>query len=137
MKKPSIILSSIAGFIGALIAAIVTGHFMSGGFDKVMMNVASDMNKTLPIMVDKATRLDNTIAGPGNKFSYFFSLVEFAKADVDIEHFRQKMRPKLIAAYRSSPQMKSFRDHNVVLDYQYRDKAGEFICNLVITTKDF
>ncbi len=135
MKKTSTIISILAGIVGAMVGALVI-HQFSGGFDKVLVRTASGLNATLPMMVDQETRLDATMAGPGKKFLYTFTLINFTKAAVDVGHFQQTMRPKLVASYRTNPKMKSFRDHNVELVYQYKDKAGEFVCELVITTKD-
>ena len=53
--------------IGILSVAIVQQLFFKPqSYDKVMMQAASELNKTCPIMVDQDTRLDNAIALPGN-----------------------------------------------------------------------
>jgi predicted amidophosphoribosyltransferase len=44
--------------------------FKLPSFDKQMMEMASELNKNCPIMVDQETRWDNCIALPDNAFQY-------------------------------------------------------------------
>ena len=56
-------------------------------FDKVMMESASELNKSCLVMVDKDTRLDNVIALPDNIFQYNYTLVNIEKKTLDIKVF--------------------------------------------------
>lgn len=93
------------------------------------MHTASELNKTLPLMVDRNTRLDSSVAGPGNRFAHIYTLVSLTKADVKLEAFREAMRPQLVTMYRSDPSKKSFRERDVELIYQYMDKLANFCLN--------
>ena len=57
----------------------IYGLFKKPAFDKVMMEAASEINKTCPVMVDNVTRLDNSIALPNNVFQYNYTLVSVIK----------------------------------------------------------
>lgn len=139
MNKSNPALKIIAGVIGAVIGYLVVGHFLRTGnnFDKALSDAASDMNKTLPMAVDGETRLDATIPGPGLKFTYVYTLLKLEKKDVDAQSLEKALKPKIAANYKTSDAMKQFRDMNVELNYQYKDKNGDFLFEIAISPKDF
>lgn len=96
-------------------------------FDKVMMQVASEINKTCPIMVDEQTRLDNTIALPDNSFQYNYTLVKLTKDEVDIERVKEYIEPGIVNNIKTNPDMKIYRDNKTTMIYYYKDKNGEFV----------
>jgi hypothetical protein len=131
-----------AGIAGAVLGYVAVTYFFQAGrdsvhFDQGLAQVAGEINKTLPMMVDSATRLDTVIPGPGEKLTYCYTLVNEEKESVDVAALEKALRPQAISGYKTSTQMKSFREHNVELNYQYKDKKGNFIFELAITPKDF
>ena len=46
------------------------------------------------------------------------------------------MRPQIVNAYKTSPQMASFRDHRVEIAYLYSDKNGKLIAVIVVSPND-
>jgi len=48
----------------------ITSYFRKPSIDKNLMEIASELNKTCPVMVDSLTRLDNTVALPNKVFQY-------------------------------------------------------------------
>jgi hypothetical protein len=142
MKKPSAVIIGIASGLGAVIgSSAVNLLFKSRGtqvsFDRKLVRVADEINKTLPMMVDRDTRIDSTVPGPGNRFTYVCTLVDLVKEDVDSRELEQTVRPRLIANYKSNPQMKELRERRIELHYQYRDKNWESLFEVIVTPKDF
>jgi hypothetical protein len=141
LKKKSIIVAAVVTALSAALGTFVVRSLMGDGaavtFDKVLVRVAEETNKALPMMVDKETRLDGTFAGPGNRFTYSYTLVGRTSRDLDTAVLKDAIRPKILANYRSHEQMKNFRDHDVELHYQYKDKNGVYITEIVISPKDF
>jgi hypothetical protein len=101
--------------------------FKSSSIDKGMMNVASELNKTCPIMIDSETRLDNAVALPDNVFQYNYSLVTIEKSKVDTLRIKKYLEPNIINSVKSSPQMQYQRNHKWTLNYYYRDKSGLYL----------
>ena len=101
-----------------------------------MNRVADELNKKLPMMVDGQTRLDQVSAKTGTLI-YSYSLPNQNKGDVDFSALQKILRPNIIANYRDNQKMKELRKWNVSLDYQYKDKNGESIGEILVTTKDF
>lgn len=130
--------SIIGAVIGAIIFSLVTIgvkqlFFKSPSYDKVLMQLASELNKTCPIMVDEFTRLDNSIALPGNIFQYNFTLVNTIKSEVIPDTVKKYLEPSIISNIRTNPDLKFFRDNKTTMAYFYRDKNGEFVYKLFVT----
>jgi hypothetical protein len=118
---------SIFYAIGQIGGEKIIGLFKSSSFDKALMLTASEINKTCPVMVDKATRLDNTIALPGNVFQYNYTLIGLVKDSVDIEGLKKYLEPTIRNFVKSSPEMKSLRDNKTTIRYYYKDKTGIYL----------
>ena len=110
-------------------------HFFFGmpSYDKAMMEFASELNKTCPVMVDAATRLDNAIALPPNVFQYNFSVLNLEKATVDTVAMRNAIEPHILSSVKTNPQMQIQRDHKTTLNYYYKDKDGQFLLMISVT----
>jgi hypothetical protein len=128
-------LGMVFGIIAFGIAsfAVQTLFFKAPTFDKAMMKAASELNKTCPIMVDSDTRLDNAVAMPNNTFQYNYTLVNLEKGEVNIDTVRKYIEPSIVNNVRTNPQLKSFRDNKVTMNYNYRDKNGEFVMEMKVT----
>ena len=71
-KKQTSVLTIVITILAAALGSWLAQTFLISKptFDKQLMTMASEMNKNLPMMIDSETRLDNTIGGPGNTFTY-------------------------------------------------------------------
>jgi len=102
-------------------------------FDKAMMKIASEINKSCPMMIDADTRLDNAVALPGNVFQYNYTLIHLEKATADPEEMRNLIGPTIINYVKTNPQMKPQRDLKTTINYYYKDKAGLFLLMISVT----
>ena len=107
--------------------------FKAPTFDKAMMEAASELNKTCPIMVDQDTRLDNAAALPGNIFQYNYTLVNLDKSEVNIDTVKKYVEPGLINNVKTNPDLKGYRDNKVTVAYNYKDKNGVFVLKINVT----
>ena len=128
--------------LGAIVGVVVFGlsyfavqqlFFKPVSFDKAMMQAASEINKTCPIIVDKDTRLDNVVALPENVFQYNYTLVNLDKSEVNIDTVKKYIEPGIINNVRTHPDLKPYRDNKVTMAYNYRDKDGEFVLKISVT----
>lgn len=127
------IIGIVVGAVTFFIAFYFTQELFSPSMDKQLVEMANELNKNCPIMIDQYTRLDNTNAFPNKTFQYNYTLVETEKADFNLDTVRKYVEPNIINNVKSNPDMKDLRDNNVTLNYSYRDKNGEFIWKLEIT----
>ncbi|HLV39132.1 zinc ribbon domain-containing protein [Xanthomarina sp.] len=133
------IISMVFGIIAFGLSYFAVQHFFfeKPSLDKVLMNVANEINKSCPIIVDADTRLDNSIALPNNVFQYQYTLINFLKSEIDIEEVKNIIEPILINTIKSSPEMKIFRDNRTTLAYHYRDKNGVFVLEISIAPDQY
>lgn len=81
-------------------------------------------------MVDEETRLNNVVAMPNNIFQYNYTLVNYEKSEVDVEEFKSYITPNLVNNVKTNPDMKAYRDNDVTLAYNYKDKNGIYILKI-------
>jgi len=105
----------------------------SSSYDKAMMDVASEINKSCPIMVDKETRLDNTAAMPGNIFQYTFTLVNMDKATVDTLQIKSYLEERVISNVKTNPDMTLQREHRTTFQYYYKDKNSNYLFLILVS----
>jgi len=111
--------------------------FNTPSFNKAMMQAASEVNKSCPVMVDQETRLDNAVALPGNIFQYNYTLINLAKDSIDAQSFEDYMKPVILNNVKTNPDLKVYRDNKVTMAYNYKDKNGVFITKISVSAKQY
>jgi len=129
---------NLKGVIGIIIGvgtffAIQHFLFRTPSYDKAMMKVASELNKSCPLMIDQETRLDNAIALPGNIFQYNYTLVNMEIALTDTLEMKNALEPNIVNFVKTNPQMKVQRDYKTTVNYYYKDKNGIFLFLISVT----
>lgn len=105
----------------------------SDSLDKTLMNVASEINKTCPIIIDSETRLDNTISLPNKILQYNYTTINIVKDSVNIDNVKIQLESKLINNVKNNPQMKTLKDYKTTFNYYYKDKNGLFLFIISVT----
>lgn len=131
-KKPTSIIIGIIFFAIAYIA-VQQLFFKNPSLNKLMMEVATEINKTCPIMLDSETRLDNTIALPDNVFQYNYTLINMEKRNVDTTNMKNYLVPRITNFVKTNPQMNFQREHKTTVNYYYNDKYGVYLFLISIT----
>lgn len=88
------------------------------------------------MMVDKETQLDSTIGGPGKKFTYLYTLVNFSSQEISWQQFNNSLSTNLRNSVCSSKEMEVFFKNGVQVVYKYRGKDGVIIGDIVINPSD-
>jgi hypothetical protein len=126
--------------IGAAIGtAVVNRPFHSNGdtsVEKQLVDAAIQYNKMLPMMLDSETRGDTIVAQPPNTIVYHYTLVKRTRYELDAHAIVKAMRPRIINNYKTTDSMKALRDAGVTLVYDYYDKNGSFVAEIVVKTSD-
>lgn len=140
-------LKKIAGVVVFVIATIVGGAFGSkisnyffdgssnGISDKLLTKQADKMNRNLPMMVDSETQLIN-VYGSNNTFYYNFKLVNIKAKEVDTGHFKKAMRNQVLKNYCTNPDMETFKNNGVVLQYNYKGKENNYISKITVHAEE-
>jgi hypothetical protein len=138
MDKKKVI-GMIVGAAAFLIAYFVVQQvfFKPPTLDKQMMQIASELNKSCPIMVDAETQLDNAVALPDNTFQYNYTLVSMERASVDISELENYLQPTILNNIKTNPDLKTFRDNDVIMAYNYKGKNGEHLFKLTFKPENY
>jgi hypothetical protein len=115
----------------------IVGLFKKSTFNKAMMVTASEINKSCPIMVDNATRLDNAIAMPDNVFQYNYTLVNMVKDSVNIGELKNYLLPNITNFVKTNPDMKQIRDNKMTVNYYYKDKVGVYLFTISVKPEQY
>lgn len=64
---------------------------------------------------------------------YNYTLINHAKSELNLERIKNVEFPNLIKQAKVSPDLKKFRENNVTLSYNYKDKNGNHIIKVEVT----
>lgn len=130
------VVSIVSLYFGMTLARSWFDRKRSSSFDSALVELSRHLNATLPMQAGE-TRLDKTTAGPGNRFTYAYTLINTSADEMDAQTLTQTMRPQIVNAYKTSPMMASFRDNRVEITYLYSDKNGRLLAVIVVSPNDF
>jgi hypothetical protein len=150
MKK----LLSIFGFIAVLIAAAIGGGIgkeagkaafspskptqqqveakLYEGFNKA----AEQANKRGPVMVDKDTRWDRSIAGPGARLTYYYSFPNYSSLDIKRDWLLTNLQPEVKKAVCGSQEMKLSLQYGGTYVYTYSGNDSIEIASFELNRND-
>ncbi len=131
-KKALAAMIGIATTIGiALFMKLVI--FAPQSFDDILKQASNEINKNCPMVVDSETTLNNTTILPGRIFQYNYRMSNLSKDSIDVEYFKETMKPPIINSVKTNPDLKQFRDKGVTLTYSYVDMDGKFVAKITVT----
>lgn len=130
--------------IGALVGILVMfsiQHFVRKSYipdiDDATMQIASEINKSCPLMVDSETRMDNITALPNHIFMYNYTLINYELGAFDTTEIKKQLEPLILNFVKTSPQMKQIRELKFTLLYHYKDKNGKYLFQITATPQQY
>jgi hypothetical protein len=115
--------ASMADFLGNLMGRSgAQGREIT--VDDTLLKMSSHMNKKMPMVIDKETRLDRVSAEPGRHFIYHYTLTSMRSADINTGEFPKAIKPQLRARLCESGEMQNFLKNGVTVSYIYRSSDG-------------
>lgn len=103
---------------------------------ELMQKTSNELNKKLPIMVNKVTRLDSTIAGPGKTWTYMYTIVSPSSSSLTQKYLDKYLDKKIHNGVCTSDSMKGFISNGVQVKYIYRANTGKFIGSIVVSPSE-
>jgi hypothetical protein len=139
MNKNLIALSIVLGVAGSLAAKTYfkpSPETIDVNSQIGLSKLASDMNKTLPMMIDKDTELVATVGLP-DMFVYNYRLVNHVVQDLDPQKIKELMKPGIINSACTTPETREqFLQKGVSLRYSYADKDRQHVTSIDVTPQD-
>lgn len=140
-KTPKIILIVAAAlvfitmmfFIGKFVRENVVGLITKFTTDKALNQIANELNKSCPLMVDNETCLDNVTVLSDNTLQYNYTLINMLKDSIDVNKIKTYLEPNIISNVKTNPEMEYIRKAKVTLNYSYKDKTGTPVLTIIVT----
>lgn len=138
-KKKTPLWLIAVGVLAAIAGSWLVQEFVlkTASLEEQLAFAATSLSEDCPMMVDGDTRMDKVESGPGHRFNYYYTLINYAADEIDVESFLSIMRPQILNQVRLHPDMKFFRDHKITLNYFYKDKNGDELTSLEIRPTDY
>lgn len=131
------------GGIGAMFGALIGGGVANAAgkattarmtADEALVKVTTLINPRLPITIDPDTRWDSTVAGPGRRFTYHYTITTVRASDINAINFNQNMTPHL--RNNACKNMPEFFQNGVAVAYSYRGNDGGHVTTIEINPRD-
>jgi len=97
---------------------------------------AENLNKTLPEIVSEGVRLDATEAGPGNLFTYIYTVIDDQAAK---EMFANEKNINALTAQlknRVCVMMEDYKKNKTTVNYLFKNDLSEIIYKIAIDPKE-
>lgn len=134
-SSTSTAISLVVGLIAFFVAKYGYQHFFgtkAGDLNKELVTPASQLNETLPMMVDSETRLDST-AGFNKTFRYNYTLVNYTSEELDPKSIEAALGEKLINSVCTTKEMEVFTKNSVPVSYAYHGKNGKQVTVITVS----
>jgi len=123
----------IVGIIVFAISFYGIQQFFKEDLETELKKAATELNKETPLNIDQYTRLDSASTKGKTNLIYYYTLFEMEKSEVNLDTVNKYIRPGIIENVKNSPDLKTFRDNNITMDYKYYDKNGDFTTEISVT----
>jgi hypothetical protein len=128
--------------LGAVIATgIILGIRMwspvKPKLENKLSNLANEVNKNCPVMIDEGTRFDNVVLMPGNIYQFRYTLINNGRENIDPERLKTYVLPNVIENIRTSTDLKYHRDNKVTFSYYYKDMRGDYVTDFSVSAADY
>jgi hypothetical protein len=136
-RYPKILIPFWSCVVLGFVALIVLVYARYGNIDFLtedMQRQSNDLNKSLPRMADSITRIDGTSVTANHTFQYRYTLM--TDEPISADNIRQYMLSSLKADYAAHPELQAFRDKGVTFEYDYFNKGGTPITQIVVGPND-
>jgi len=92
-----------------------------------------ELNKITPLKVDEFTRLDSVSSFKRKSLTYYYTLLQVNKSEVNIDSIKNYLKPNIIKSVKNSNELKVYKKNNISMNYLYYDLNGEFITAIEVT----
>lgn len=105
--------------------------------NKKLQEMATNLNESVPVMLDQYTRFEGASVTSDNKFRYQYTVLNTPNPDSLVENGLQSLKENIRKEFSLNPDLRIFKENNVVIEYVYNDENGRTIRSLQITPPDY
>ena len=114
----------------------IIDHFVKRDFTKELADLNLKMNKDLPKMIDRDTRIESVKIGSDRNINYLYTLVNYSYAGIDKDKFNNAMRPTVIKNGCSLLEPRNLSEQVLAVNYIYQSNDLVEVSRIAITPKD-
>lgn len=115
------------GFTACIGVVVFQPGAIAQSLSKKLSVLSEIENQNLPRMAGREIRVDSAFAGPGKKFGYNFTLVNYSAAQIDGTKFARRLHPVAVQKLCSSSYAGFFREHKVTMEIRIYDKSRSLV----------
>ena len=126
--------------VGLLVFAIAyygTRQLFKTDVAAELKEAALELNRMAPMQVDAYSRLDSATSIGKTNFVYHYTMLGVDKGQVNLDTLNTYLRPNIIQTLKTSPELQSFREHRIRMDYRYYDQNGSFVTEISIAPEQY
>ena len=123
----------IIGLIAFAITFAGVKYLLKKDIASELKKGAIELNKISPQQIDNYTRLDSASSIGKTNFIYHYTLLQVQKSEIHKDTLRKYAEPDILKGVKEEPSLKIFRENNIIMDYNYYDKNGDFVLKISIT----
>ena len=130
--------ASIGGMFGKESSEIAVNKYKDSKISektKILIEISSEVNKLLPMTIDKDTQAFATSIVNGDTLQYHYKLVNLRKEEVDSSFLNAEATKNHTNFVCSSPDMKFLIKNNISVNYAYYGKNQKHITTIFVDTK--
>ena len=136
MKAKSLLGIALTASTVTIVGWQATVRAEQENISELLVQTANTMNKNLPMMIDRDTQWDSSLAGPGKMLSYNYTLVNHSAAQIDGTQFAKNVRKPLTKTICTNPATQIFPQNGVLLNFNYYDNTRNLIARVKVTPDD-
>jgi len=136
--KKNRIFAAVLFIVVFAIAFFGTKYLFSGNSNQAeLKKIATEVNKSCPMVINSETRLDSTSVVDKSVIQYNYSLLKIADGDTIINFpiLKKTLKEQSQNNFDTNPQMEYFREKKITLRYHYKDMNGKYLFDFAIDPK--
>ncbi|MEO7976897.1 hypothetical protein [Flavobacterium sp.] len=94
-------------------------------------------NKNCPLTIQEGIRLDSVSLPKEKVVQYNLTLVKVEKTTAEIQTIKENIEASLVSTAKANPGLKTFREQNYTLIYDYSDKKKAHLFDVTITSDQY
>lgn len=132
-SKTGTIVGIVVGAIFFALSFYAAQQLFKPDLEAELKEIAMELNKQTPMQIDPYVRLDSAASKGKTNFTYYYTLIDMDKTEVNLDTVNKYIRPEIIENVKNSPELKVYRDNSITMDYKYYDRNREFVTEVSVT----
>ncbi|MGI6572703.1 MAG: hypothetical protein ACOX19_04630 [Fermentimonas sp.] len=99
--------------------------------------MASELNESVPVMLNSYIRLEGASVSPDNVFQYRYTVLNTDNPDSLVNSGLPELRETIRSEYEFNPRLRIFKENNVVVEYIYMSEENRVIHSLRMNPEEY